>query len=123
MAQVFNNGNGGTICDSCRTMIKSGSRQIHEPVLDNGQEFCSVKCQKLAQQRRLIYGFEKRKGEQLAATASIQETTESVMLGSPEDDELPPDYEVCSLCGFDHEYDVCDSMAARKIQEAHKPSS
>jgi len=42
-----------------------------------------------------------------------------------EEEDLPSDYEVCSLCGFDHEYDVCYSLAGSQIREAHKskPSS
>lgn len=34
-------------------------------------------------------------------------------------DDLPDDYEVCGTCGFDHNYDFCDSVAYAKMKHAH----
>ena len=41
--------------------------------------------------------------------------------------EVPEDYEVCDICGFDHTYDGCDPAVYREMmfrhQEAHGPKS
>lgn len=38
-------------------------------------------------------------------------------------DDLPEDYEVCSVCGYDHQYDGHDVDAYEAMKEAHEEES
>lgn len=46
-----------------------------------------------------------------------------ICLSCGREDVLPNDYECCSICGYDHEYDKFDYISYNNIVHAHNESS